>query len=178
MGASLRWILGVVTLVLAIAGCSMGAPSVADERFVTMMLPHHRLGLAMIEQSMGRVADVEVRRLIFEMSGYHTRESHELEHLAHQWGADEAVDFPGRISDERLEQVVVRDGLAFDIGWLEVMIEHHQGAITIARDALADGVDPDVRRLAEQVLAVQVPEVAAMESVLARLCGDETSSCR
>ena len=170
---SVRRVLLAAAVVLVVAGCSTGAPNAADERFVTMMLPHHRLGLEMIEQSMGRVADVEVRRLIFEMTGYHTHETHELEHLLHHWGADEAADFPGRIAPERLERVAAHDGPAYDIGWLEAMIEHHEGAIAIARDALTDGVDPDVRRLAEQVLAVQVPEVEAMRAALGRLSGHD-----
>jgi uncharacterized protein (DUF305 family) len=167
----------VMSTAMSVAGCGGSAPTAADARFVAAMLPHHRLGLEMIELGSPLVTDVEVRRLIFEMSGYHTHELHELEHLLEQWDATEATDVPGWISPERLADVTTLPGLELDIGWLELMVEHHEGAIALARDALADGTDPTVRRLAEQVLAVQVPEVEEMTGLIARLCADATFDC-
>ena len=86
-----RSLLAAVVLVMSvatsIAGCGGSAPTVVDARFVAAMPPHHRLGLEMIELGSPLVSDVEVRRLIFEMSGYHTHELHELEHLLEHWGA-------------------------------------------------------------------------------------------
>jgi uncharacterized protein (DUF305 family) len=176
-----RSLLAAVVLVMSvatsIAGCGGSAPTVVDARFVAAMPPHHRLGLEMIELGSPLVSDVEVRRLIFEMSGYHTHELHELEHLLEHWGGNEATTFPGWISPDRLGGVAALPGLELDIGWLELMVEHHEGAIDLARDALADGTDPTVRRLAEQVLAVQVPEVEEMTGLIARLCAEVTSPC-
>ena len=43
-------------------------------------------------------------------------------------------------------------GSDFNQMWLEMMIEHHQGAITMAQDVLATTADPDVEKLATAVV--------------------------
>ena len=49
-----------------------------------------------------------------------------------------------------------------------MMIPHHQGAIDMARIYLRDGKDPEMRRMAEKIIADQVREIAEMRDWLAR----------
>lgn len=56
-----------------------------------------------------------------------------------------------------------------DVDFLAMMIPHHEGAVEMARLVLMHGKDPLTRRLAEEIIASQTAEIAAMEQRLAIL---------
>lgn len=56
-----------------------------------------------------------------------------------------------------------------DVDFLAIMIPHHEGAVEMARLLLIHGKDPLTRRVAEEIIASQTAEIAAMEQRLAIL---------
>jgi uncharacterized protein (DUF305 family) len=75
-------------------------------------------------------------------------------------------EMDGMMSAEQMDALAAASASAFDRMWLEMMIAHHEGAISQSQTVKADGSDPDVLALADQIITAQQAEISEMQTLL------------
>jgi uncharacterized protein (DUF305 family) len=66
-------------------------------------------------------------------------------------------EMPGMMSEADMRMLNQTKGAEFDTMFLQMMIEHHDGAIIAAEDEQANGKNPDAKALAERVETTRRP---------------------
>lgn len=183
MSRIIRSIVPVVAAVL-IAGCGGGDSSGADAEsfnasdvmFAQMMIPHHEQAIEMSDIALDPTtgAGERVRELATAIKAAQDPEIAEMTSLLGGWGMSTEMDpsmdhsdmMSGMLTLDELDDLADLRGEAFDRAWLEAMIRHHEGAIDMAEDVLADGTDASMRSLAERIIAAQRAEIDEMRTLL------------
>ena len=73
---------------------------------------------------------------------------------------------PGMATPEQLEALRAADGEAADVLFLQLMIPHHQGGVSMATDAAARAKQETVRLMAASMAEAQSTEIAYMNELL------------
>ena len=87
----------------------------------------------------------------------------------HAGGADDHGMMPGMLTEQELERLAAASGAEFDRLFLEYMIRHHEGAVTMVATLFftnGAGQEPEIFRLASDVDADQRAEIARMRAML------------
>jgi uncharacterized protein (DUF305 family) len=146
-------------------------PTEADVVFIRGMVPHHEGAVEMARLVPDRTDREELRELADEIVQVQEAEIDHMEGMlermeAHDMSADGGHGMDdeemGMMSDEDMARLHDAHGEEFDRHFLDSMIEHHEGAIRMAEQVLAEGSDDEVAALAEDVIAAQEAEIARM----------------
>ena len=75
-------------------------------------------------------------------------------------------DMPGMMTGRQMRTLGKAAGSAFDRMWLQMMIQHHEGAVEMAKVEQRGGQNTDVIELARTIESAQTAEIALMRSML------------
>jgi len=74
---------------------------------------------------------------------------------------------PGMMSEEQMTQLNSATGADFDRMFLQMMTEHHQGAVTMAQtEQQQQGQNPQAVTLADSIVTSQTAEIDQMNQML------------
>ena len=154
----------------------------ADVEFMQGMIGHHQQAIDMAELLPTRTNDEAMRKLgqrieISQVDEIHMmqrwltarRQSLPDEHAMHMHGA---TLMPGMLTPAEMEQLAAANGRAFDRLFLEGMIKHHGGALTMVTELFSHagaGQEPEIFTFVSDVDADQRAEIARMSAMLEEL---------
>ena len=159
----------------------------ADVDFAQQMIPHHAQAVEMVDLTRNHTLDPVVRRLTEQIRDAQVPEIQTMVAWLDDW--DEKVPptstdhahadmggmkgmghggdaLPGMMSAEDMEKLGDAEDPAFQEMWLTMMIAHHEGAIEMAQEEIADGAFGPALDLARNIQRSQQQEVDTMRSLL------------
>ncbi|WP_454293504.1 DUF305 domain-containing protein [Salana multivorans] len=158
------------------AGGSDVEPTPADINFAQMMIGHHDQALVLVDMARERSSNAELLELADQIEAAQGPEIELMSGWVVEWGYDlfdpadhVGHDMPGMLTQEELDVVANAPEADFDRLWLEAMIAHHEGAVVMAEDQLADGVVPEVHELSREIIETQQAEIDHMNSMIEAL---------
>jgi len=147
------------------------AAAQADIDFAMNMIAHHQQAIEMSDVLLGKQGtDPDVAELAERIKAAQQPEIDTMTQWLDAWGQDPGMGGmdhgDGMMSPDDMAALEDADGAAASRLFLEQMIVHHEGAIEMAEQELADGKDPDALELAQRVIDDQTAEIAEMRSML------------
>lgn len=142
----------------------------ADVSFATEMIPHHRQATEMTALAPDRSDDPDVLDLAERIEAAQDPEIDLMTGWLDSWNREEmggSMDsMPGMMSADQLTTLESSTGEAFDELFLTMMIEHHEGAIEMARTEQANGDFDDAVELSGTIEDEQSAEIEQMRAML------------
>lgn len=170
---------GVLTACGADGTARSAAHNDADVSFASDMIIHHEQAIEMAQMVDDNTVDPAVADLADRIEAAQAPEIELMTGWLEEW--DEPVPDQGAMDHSNMEgmdgmagmmtaedmaALEAADGAAFQTMWLEMMIEHHQGAVEMARSVLDEGQYEPARKVAETIIETQQAEIEEMEGLL------------
>lgn len=143
-----------------------------DVMFAQMMIPHHQQAITMAKQATTKASSPDVKQLAQQIEQAQGPETQKMTGWLQSWGASTSSDDgmhmgDGMMSDKDMKKLDTLSGKAFDKAFLQMMIKHHQGAITMAKTEQAQGSFADAKAMANNIVTSQSAEITTMRKLLA-----------
>ncbi len=149
----------------------------ADIEFAQGMIAHHEQAIEMAEIALDPNvgASAAVVDLATRIKGAQDPEVELMTGWLTAAGEPVAMDaseghdmssMEGMMTAEQMDAMAAMTGADFDQIWLQMMIAHHEGAISQSQTVKANGSNADVLALAETIITAQQAEITEMQALL------------
>jgi uncharacterized protein (DUF305 family) len=149
-----------------------------DLRFIDGMTPHHQGAIAMAQDVLKNSQRPELRKLANEIIAAQEKEIAQMGEWRKAWypkAGDKLVMWHEdmkhsmEMSPEFRKNMMMTMDLGsadaqFDLRFIEAMIPHHEGALVMAKDAIAKSKRPEIQKLAQEILDSQKAEIEQMQA--------------
>ena len=143
-----------------------------DLQFLDTMTHHHQGALDMAQMAVGKTQNQELKAFAQKIIKDQTRETAQMKDWREKWYAGKPaamnMEMPG-MSDgmkmmmgDGMKKFEAATGKEFDLMFLDMMTPHHQGATTMAKEALTKAEHPEIKTLANQIIKAQDAEIKQM----------------
>jgi uncharacterized protein (DUF305 family) len=156
-----------------------GAPNSADIAFANDIIVHHGQSLQMASLAATMASNKQIKELAAQLTKEQNSQVKQMRKWLNEWDqplpssvaaapASGQVNsgLPGMMDAEDMQTLATAPGPAFDRRFLEMMIEHHDGAVQLAEEVIAEGGYLPVRELAESIRDTQMVEIEEMRVML------------
>ena len=143
-----------------------------------MMIPHHEQAVAMSDMLLDKSGlNAEVKMLATQIKNAQQPEIETMRGWLTDWGQPtmsssggmDHGDGDGMGTMEEMQKLDQADAAAGQKMYLQMMVRHHQGAIRMAQDEVAQGKNPLAVELARTIEKTQQAEITKMNELLTQL---------
>ena len=150
------------------------AQSPDDLQFIDKMTAHHQQAVQMAQLATDRAQHAELKTMAHYMLDANLKEIDYMRSWRERWfpnrplsGTErgqqrQAASGPAGSIDLDMGRIQAATGGDFDMLFLDMMIQHHQGAIEMSRDALAKAEHQEIKQLAQRIIDEQQKEIDQM----------------
>ncbi|KAB8331364.1 DUF305 domain-containing protein [Scytonema tolypothrichoides VB-61278] len=148
-----------------------------DLRFIDAMTPHHEGAVVMAKEAQQKSKRPEIKKLADEIIKAQNKEIAQLKQWRTAWypkasstpmAWNAQMNHMMEMSPEqskamRMDMDLGAADTQFDLRFINAMIPHHEGALTMAQDALSKSKRPEIKKLAQNIITSQQQEIAQMK---------------
>ena len=150
-----------------------GSTAPFDRAFIDAMIPHHRSAIAMAQAAQKEgLASPKLNMIAIDIGDSQQKEIEQMLAWRAKWYGSRKLDpNAGKELGMSMAEMgmthgsgdMTGSGGVVDQKFASMMIDHHKGAIAMARMALESAEHPEIKALARAIIAAQQREVKIME---------------
>lgn len=139
-----------------------------DLQFIDTMTAHHQGAVEMAKMVDGRTENADVKKFAAQIIKDQEKEIADMKDWREKWFAGKPaaknMEMPGMMDSMKMDMTKLSSAKdkAFDLAFIEMMTPHHQGAISMAKEALTKSEKPEIKTLANNIIKAQEAEIKMM----------------